>query len=173
MKYLTLFLFSSIFFFSLMISQEKHNLTAYKLEDGVIYKTTNKTTWQLLPEISEPITFLAWNKQQPEHLFAVTEDNILLRLREKEKQWTTAFIPERDFLIQEIQFSHTNVNVIGLVTKHTEDAGQMRSFLSLNDGISWVQGNHLSFHNNPFLRERNTVLLYYDENKNTKGGEER
>ncbi|MBI5215314.1 MAG: hypothetical protein HY960_06135 [Ignavibacteriae bacterium] len=73
MKYLTLFLFSSIFFSSLTISQERQNITTYKLDDGIIYKTTNKTTWQSVPT-SEPVQLLAWHPERANIVLAVIHD---------------------------------------------------------------------------------------------------
>ncbi|MBI3194810.1 MAG: hypothetical protein HYZ34_10155 [Ignavibacteriae bacterium] len=174
MQRISLFIFlyavTTILFAQSQINSER---VQYKFDNDILYQSINSgMSWRQLPEISGTIIFLAWNRQHPEKVFAVTDENILLCLREKEKTWGAVFIPRHDNIIQEMEFAPSNSDCIWLATTE-EQSGEVEYFISMNNGITWVRKNQQSPYNKLFLNDGNTILLYSEENENRNGGRAR
>ncbi len=137
MKYLTLLLLPSIFFSCMMFSQEKLNKTTYKLEDGVIFKTTDKKTWQSIPT-SEPVQMVAWHPHRADMFLAATK-NVLYHVSALSNMWYPVLSRGENFTLLQIRHATLKWWEVWLVGS-TEDVGggkHTELWRSINGGENW------------------------------------
>jgi hypothetical protein len=160
MKYSSLLFFSSILFFSVMFSQEKQNLTTYKLKDGVIYKTTDKTTWQTIPT-SEAVQLLAWHPERTDMFLAVTK-NVLYRVFAQSNMWYPVLSRGENFTPVQVKHAKLKWWEVWLVGTTEEESGGKHTELwsSNNGGATWRLVQYLNIPAEEIELEPDTAKKY-------------